>query len=72
MRAQYIWHTLASYEMPWVSLKSLEIAVFRTYGIPTISRILMRTGQLGAKEKSSRRFGSSFLPPPPPLAPSEN
>ncbi|CEH19515.1 Domain of unknown function DUF2236 [Ceraceosorus bombacis] len=43
--AQYIFRNMSALEQPFVTLKSLEFSLFKTYGIPSISKILLRTGQ---------------------------
>ncbi|QUH03060.1 DUF2236 domain-containing protein [Saccharopolyspora erythraea] len=40
-----IYRLLAEYEFPWDVTKSLEMALFRTYAVPSIGRLLDRTGE---------------------------
>ena len=40
-----IYRLLAEYEFPWDITKSLELALFRTYAVPSIGRLLDRTGE---------------------------
>ncbi|SPO23435.1 uncharacterized protein UTRI_02114 [Ustilago trichophora] len=54
--AQRIVRLSASVDNPFVFTKSLEFALFRTYGIPTISTLLLHTGQLGKAENAGRRY----------------
>ncbi|ETS63124.1 hypothetical protein PaG_02902 [Moesziomyces aphidis] len=54
--AQRILRLAASMDHPFVFTKSLEFALFRTYGIPTISSLLLHTGQLGKADNAGRRY----------------
>lgn len=54
--AQRIVRLSAATDFPFVFTKSLEFALFRTYGIPTISTLLLHTGQLGKAENAGRRY----------------
>ena len=36
---------VGSYEFPWLIRRSMEFALFRTYGVPRMSRLLDHTGQ---------------------------
>ncbi|WP_263247693.1 oxygenase MpaB family protein [Saccharopolyspora rosea] len=40
-----IYRWLAEYEFPWDITKALEFALFRTYAVPSIGRLLDRTGE---------------------------
>lgn len=40
-----IYRLLAEYEFPWDITKALEFALFRTYAVPSIGRLLDRTGE---------------------------
>ncbi|GAB3695638.1 oxygenase MpaB family protein [Saccharopolyspora tripterygii] len=40
-----IYRLLSQYEFPWDFTRSLELALFRTYAVPTIGRLLDRTGE---------------------------
>ena len=42
---QRIMHLSFGYEFCWDSIRSLEIALYRTYCVPSISRLLDRTGE---------------------------
>ncbi|MBI1796411.1 MAG: DUF2236 domain-containing protein [Candidatus Eisenbacteria bacterium] len=42
---QRIMHLAFGYEFPWDSVRALEIALYRTYCIPSISGLLHRTGE---------------------------
>jgi hypothetical protein len=38
-------HLSFGYEFPWDSIRALEVALYRTYCVPSISRLLDRTGE---------------------------
>ncbi|MER7015539.1 oxygenase MpaB family protein [Saccharopolyspora sp. NPDC000359] len=40
-----IYRLLSEYEFPWDITKALEFALFRTYAVPSIGRLLDRTGE---------------------------
>ena len=40
-----ICHLLAGYEFPWDVIRSLELAMLKTYCVPSISQLLDRTGE---------------------------
>ncbi|GAC92673.1 hypothetical protein PHSY_000228 [Pseudozyma hubeiensis SY62] len=54
--AQRIVRLSGNMDFPFTFTKSLEFALFRTYGIPTISSLLLHTGQLGKAENAGRRY----------------
>ncbi len=54
--AQRILRLTAAMDFPFLFTKSLEFALFRTYGIPTISSLLVHTGQLGSAQNAGRRY----------------
>ncbi|OJD37594.1 uncharacterized protein BKCO1_6000160 [Diplodia corticola] len=54
--AQEIQKELIQCEFPFTMNKALQFALFRTYGIPTISKLLVQTQQLSQKEHASRRY----------------
>ena len=47
------------YEFPWLTRKALEFALFRSFGAPSISKILDRTGQF--RDHGQRRFDDTAL-----------
>jgi len=47
------------YEFPWDSIRSLEIALYRTYCVPTISALLDRTGEF--RERTQQRYDDTSL-----------
>ncbi|KAL5356089.1 67 kDa myosin-cross-reactive antigen family protein [Aspergillus floccosus] len=46
-------------EFPSISLKALQFALFRTYGIPTISSLLLRTSQFSNPATSFKRYADT-------------
>lgn len=56
---QQIVYLVGSYEYPWLIKKSLEFALFRTYGIPKSSRLLDSTTQFYAH--GQRRYDDTTL-----------
>lgn len=50
---------IGSYEYPWLIRKSLEFALFRTYGVPHTSRILKATGQF--QRHGQKRYDDTTL-----------
>lgn len=60
--AQEIQLYIFELEFPFLAQKALEFALFRTYGIPSISSLLMQTKQLStAKHASKRMVDTSVL-----------
>jgi len=56
---QEIVFLVGSYEYPWLIRKSLEFALFRTYGVPQSSRLLDSTAQFYAH--GQRRYDDTTL-----------
>lgn len=54
-QAQQIHVMLAQLEFPLIYRKSLEFALFRTYGIPSISKLLVQTQQLSTGQHAPKR-----------------
>lgn len=50
---------IGAYEYPWLIRKSLEFALFRTYGVPHTSRILRATGQFA--QHGQKRYDDTTL-----------
>ncbi len=48
---QRIMHLLFGYKYPWDTVRALEIALYRTYCVPTISGLLDRTGERAAQRR---------------------
>jgi len=49
----------AGYEFPWDTVRALEIALYRTYCVPSISALLDRTGEF--RERTQRRYDDTAL-----------
>ena len=49
----------ACYEFPWDLTRSLELALFRTYAVPSVSRLLARTGEF--TERAQKRYDDTEL-----------
>jgi len=47
------------YEFSWDSIRSLEIALYRTYCAPSISALLDRTGEF--RQRTQRRYDDTSL-----------
>src|SRR5215831_1887390 len=47
--AQRIVFIDASYEFPWDTQRSLELAFYRTYAVPSIAELLDATGEFGTR-----------------------
>ncbi len=56
---QQILFFTGTFEFPWLVRKSLEFALFRSFGAPSISKILDRTGQF--RDHGQRRFDDTAL-----------
>ncbi|TMQ70800.1 MAG: DUF2236 domain-containing protein [Candidatus Eisenbacteria bacterium] len=56
---QRIMHLSFGYEFPWDSVRSLEIALYRTYCIPSISGLLDRTGEF--YQHTQRRYDDTAI-----------
>ncbi|MGP4016997.1 oxygenase MpaB family protein [Saccharopolyspora sp. 5N708] len=54
-----IYRLLAEYEFPWDLTKALEFALFRTYAVPSIGRLLDRTGEF--TRCAQRRYDDTVL-----------
>ncbi|KAF2637956.1 hypothetical protein P280DRAFT_456668 [Massarina eburnea CBS 473.64] len=50
-----------SLEFPFTGTKALEFALFRTYGIPTISKLLAQTQQLSTPQYAARRYADTGI-----------
>ncbi|KAF9888618.1 hypothetical protein FE257_008550 [Aspergillus nanangensis] len=51
--------TILQLEFPSISLKALQFALFRTYGIPTISSLLLKTSQFSNPATSFKRYADT-------------
>ncbi len=56
---QRIVHLSFGYEFPWDAIRSLEIALYRTYCVPSISALLDRTGEF--RERTQQRYDDTSL-----------
>ncbi|KAJ7622151.1 hypothetical protein FB45DRAFT_753621 [Roridomyces roridus] len=59
--AQEIMKLGTTYDMPFLLEYALSFALFKTYAIPTISKLLYDTRQLGSDENVARRFADTGL-----------
>ncbi|KAJ5120992.1 uncharacterized protein N7515_008953 [Penicillium bovifimosum] len=51
--------TVMQTEFPFIVMKSLQFALFRTYGIPTISTLLLTTSQFSEPSTSFKRYADT-------------
>lgn len=56
---QEIHRITAGYEFPWDYQRSLELALFRTYCVPTISGLLRKTGEF--EKRPQKRYDDTAL-----------
>jgi hypothetical protein len=56
---QRIVHLSFGYEFPWDSIRALEIALYRTYCVPSISALLDRTGEF--HKNTQRRYDDTSI-----------
>lgn len=56
---QRIMYLLNTYEHPWLMRKALEFALFRTYAVPSISRLLQATNQF--QQHGQKRYDDTSL-----------
>ncbi|SFS74407.1 hypothetical protein SAMN05660874_03074 [Saccharopolyspora flava] len=54
-----IYRLLSLYEFPWDFTRSLELALFRTYAVPSIGRLLDRTGEFD--RRTQERYDDTVL-----------
>jgi hypothetical protein len=54
-----IYQLSAGYEFPWDYRRALELALFRTYCVPSISRLLAATGEF--RDRPQRRYDDTSL-----------
>ncbi|KAL0948214.1 hypothetical protein HGRIS_010820 [Hohenbuehelia grisea] len=59
--AQEIIHGFGFYDMPSLFLYSLSFALFKTYGIPSISKLLAATKELKSDENVSKRYADTEI-----------
>lgn len=56
---QRIVHLSFGHEFPWDSVRALELALYRTYCVPSISALLDRTGEF--RERTQRRYDDTAI-----------
>ena len=56
---QRIVHLSFGYDFPWDGIRALEIALYRTYCVPSISALLDRTGEF--RERTQQRYDDTSL-----------
>ena len=56
-----IQQNLSELEFPFMFDKSLQFALFRTYGIPTISKLLVQTSQFSDESTATKRYADTVL-----------
>jgi len=52
---------IAEAEFPSLFEKGLQLALFRTYGIPSISKLLVQTAQLSTSENVAKRYADTAV-----------
>ena len=60
-QATQIQRSLSELEFPFLFEKAVQFALFRTYGIPSISSLLYATRQLGSPENACKRYSDTGL-----------
>lgn len=62
MRAEEAWEIqlyVFQLEFPFTAEKALQFALFRTYGIPSISKLLVKTSQFSERATATKRFADT-------------
>jgi hypothetical protein len=54
-----IYHLMTGYEFPWDTTHSLEIALMRAFCIPSISKLLDKTGEF--RKRSQKRYDDTVI-----------
>ncbi|MGW0585369.1 oxygenase MpaB family protein [Streptomyces sp. NPDC002920] len=54
-----IYRLTAAYEFPWDFTRALELALYRTYAVPSIGRLLARTAEL--TDRAQKRYDDTSL-----------
>ena len=54
--AFYIQQKIGELEFPFIHQKALQFALFRTYGIPSISKLLVQTTEFSSASTASKRY----------------
>lgn len=53
--ANEIMHVSQLFDMPWLTTIALSFALFKTYAVPTISKVLCKSRELSDPQKAARR-----------------
>ncbi|KIV88347.1 hypothetical protein PV10_08038 [Exophiala mesophila] len=61
VEAHKIIDSMSCFEFPALFTKGLQFALFRTYGIPTISSLLFKTTQLSAEKNVPKRYADTTI-----------
>ncbi|KAI2622359.1 hypothetical protein GGR54DRAFT_629910 [Hypoxylon sp. NC1633] len=56
VEAQHIINFISTWEMPLLQFQALQFGLFKTYGVESISRLLLATGNLTSPLRSPKRF----------------
>lgn len=59
--AFYIQQALVELEFPFIFEKALQFALFRTYGIPSISKLLVQTSQFSEPATATKRYADTSV-----------
>ncbi|TEB31420.1 hypothetical protein FA13DRAFT_366962 [Coprinellus micaceus] len=59
--AQRIMQTSCVYDMPWLLIRALAFALFKTYTLPSGSKLLLSTRELGSQEKVAKRYADTEI-----------
>lgn len=59
--AYLIQNDIGEVEFPFTFEKSLQFALFRTYGIPSISKLLVQTSQFTEESTATKRYADTVL-----------
>ena len=59
--ALHIQQNLSQLEFPTIFEKALQFALFRTYGIPSISKLLVHTGEFSEAANATKRYADTSL-----------
>lgn len=54
-----IYRIMATHEFPWDIARALELALYRTYAVPSIGRLLSQTAEL--TDRSQKRYDDTAL-----------
>lgn len=54
-----IYHIMTGYEFPWDMIRSLEVALMRTFCVPSISKLLDKTGEF--RHRPQKRYDDTAI-----------